>query len=265
MSLKEVLRPLVPPIVLGALRGVRGSVVSFAGDYSCWSEASAAATGYDSQEILARVAAATRAVVRGEAAYERDSVVFDHIEYAWPLLASLLRVAVQMKSLRVVDFGGSLGSTWRQNRRFLEGLDIPLQWRVVEQEHFVRLGREEFATDVLGFDRTITEAAGAGADVVLFSSSLCYVDDPMRFVQEARSAAPYLIIDRLPVVAGNRERIALQCVNEPIYNATYPVRMFAGAQLETGLLQGWRVIERWDCDLQPDANSRCMGFFLGNS
>ena len=265
MSIKEALRPLVPPIVLGALRGMRRSAVTFGGDYSSWSEASAAATGYDSEEILARVAAATRSVVSGEATYERDSAVFDHIEYSWPVLACLLRVAVEMQSLRVVDFGGSLGSSWRQNRRFLDGLDIPLKWRVVEQEQFVSLGREEFTTDVLGFDRTITEAANAGADVVLFSSSLCYVDDPTRFLREAASAAPYMIIDRLPVVPGSRERIALQSVSEPIYNATYPVRIFARAQLETGLLRGWRQIETWDCALQPDANSRCVGFFLVKS
>jgi len=261
-NLREVLRPLVPPIVLEALRGMRGSVLSFSGDYSSWGEASAAATGYDSQEILTRVASATRAVVRGEAAYERDSVLFDHIEYSWPALASLLHVAVQMRSLRVIDFGGSLGSTWRQNRRFLEGLDIPLAWRVVEQEHFVDLGRKEFATNVLGFDRTIAEAAAAGADVVLFSSCLCYVDEPMRFLREAASAARYVIIDRLPLIPGSRDRIALQTVTEPIYNARYPIRLFAEAQIAARLLPGWSEIERWDCDLQPDADSRCMGFFL---
>jgi putative methyltransferase (TIGR04325 family) len=261
-NLREVLRPLVPPIVLDALRGMRGSVLSFSGDYSSWDEAQAAAIGYDSGEILARVASATRAVVRGEAAYERDSVLFDQIEYSWPVLASLLRVAVQMRSLRVIDFGGSLGSSWRQNRPFLEDLDIALAWRVVEQDHFVDLGRKEFATNVLGFDRSIAEAAGAGADVVLFSSSLCYLDDPMRFLREAASVAPYIIIDRLPLIAGSRDRIALQTVTEPIYNATYPIRLFAAAQIETRLLPGWRQIERWDCDLQPDADSRCTGFFL---
>ncbi len=64
---------------------------------------------------------ATRKVVAGEAVYERDSVVFDHLEYAWPLLACLLQIAAERRSLRVIDFGGSLGSSWRQNRRFSVG------------------------------------------------------------------------------------------------------------------------------------------------
>lgn len=262
MSLKELLRPLVPPIILDAVRGTRGGPLSFTGDYPSWPQARGAAGGYDSHEILERVAAATRRVVSGEAVYERDSMVFERIEYSWPVLASMLRVALQTGSLRVVDFGGSLGSTLRQNRRFLEGLPLPLRWRVVEQDHFVELGRREFATDTLGFDHSIAEAAVHGADVVLFLSSLCYVPEPRVFLEQAAKTARYVIIDRFPLIPGERDRVALQTVTEPIYSATYPIRLFAQDRIEAGLLAGWRPIERWDCDLQPGAQVRWVGYFL---
>src|SRR4051794_40998150 len=71
LSLKQLLRPLVPPIILDAVRGTRVGPLSFAGDYSSWNEASAAAGGYDAGDILERVAAATRQVVSGKAIYER--------------------------------------------------------------------------------------------------------------------------------------------------------------------------------------------------
>jgi putative methyltransferase (TIGR04325 family) len=263
VTFKSRLRPFVPPIVVDIARRVSPRAVRFSGNYDTWDAASSDAGGYDSEEILRRVASATRKVEAGEATFERDSVVFDHVEYSWPLLASLLQVALEQGSLRVIDFGGALGSTWRQNRRFLERLPVPVTWHVVEQEHFVALGRKEFSTDVLHFDNTIAEAAGEGADVVLFSSSLCYVGDPARFLHEAKLAgAPFLIIDRLPLVQGGKDRIALQSVGEPIYTASYPVRMFAEENLLEGLLSGWRLIETWDSDLQPDTASRCRGFFL---
>lgn len=262
MSLKQILRPLVPPIILDALRATRAGPLSFTGDYPSWSEAGAAAGGYDSKEILERVAAATRRVVNGEAVYERDSMVFDHIEYSWPVLASLLRVALQSKSLRVVDFGGSLGSTLRQNRRFLKDLPVPVSWRVVEQDHFVERGLQEFSTPTLGFDRSIPEAAARGADVVLFLSSLCYVAEPRVFLEQAAEAARYVIIDRFPLIPGGRDRVVLQRVTEPIYSATYPIRLFGAEHIESGLLAGWRPIERWDCDLQPGAQVRWVGYFL---
>ena len=55
--------------------------------------------------------------------YERDSVLFDTIRYSWPLLSDLLRAASEDQNhLSVLDFGGSLGSSYYQNRVFLSHL-----------------------------------------------------------------------------------------------------------------------------------------------
>jgi putative methyltransferase (TIGR04325 family) len=256
------LKPLVPPVLADLVSRSRAPV-SFSGEFATWEAAAARAEGYDAREISDRTVAATRRVVSGEAVYERDSVTFDHIEYSWPLLACLLQVGLERGSLRVADFGGSLGSSWRQNRRFLQKLPIPLTWHVIEQEHFVTLGNEEFADDALRFYNTIAEAAQDGVDVVLFSSSLCYVRDPEQYLREAAAAsAQFIIVDRLPTIPGAHDRITVQHVYEPIYRASYPVRFFAEDSLQSGLLEGWCIRETWDCDLQPDRDSRCRGYFL---
>lgn len=263
-SFRAKLKPFVPPIAVEFLRFVGGvrAAVSFDGDYDSWNAAQAHATGYDVADILDRVVLATRRVVVGEAAYERDSVVFDRVEYSWPLLASLLQIAAERRSLRVIDFGGSLGSTLRQNRNYLGRLKIPLAWRVVEQEHFVAAG-QEFADGILGFYRTIGEADRDGTDVVLFSSSLCYLRDPgVLLDQVAASTARYLILDRLPVIEERKDRIALQKVAEPIYTASYPVWLFSRDKLLRDLSAQWRLIESWRSELQPDAKSESHGFFL---
>ena len=258
----KLLKPLVPPLLADLVSRAR-SPIRFSGEFASWDAAAAHAGGYDAREITDRVLAATRKVVAGEAAYERDSVLFDHIEYSWPVLASLLQVGLERGSLRVVDFGGSLGSTWRQNSRYLRRLRIPLSWHVVEQEHLVALGNDEFSGDVLRFYPSIAAAAGGGVDVMLFSSSLCYVRDGEEYVREAAAAsAPFMIVDRLPIIPGARDRIAVQHVSEPIYRASYPIRLFAEETLMPRLLADWRVRETWDCDLQPDSGSRCRGFFL---
>lgn len=262
-SLKHLLKLVVPPVLWPLARMGKKAVISFSGDYDSWEEATSASTGYDAAGILERVALATRKVVDGEAAYERDSVVFGSVEYSWPLLAALLQVALERQSLRVIDFGGALGSTWRQNRKFLQRLSMPVSWRVVEQQEFVARGKEQFTDAVLGFDFDIHSAASNGADVVLFCSSLCYVPDPSVYLREAyASPAQYLIIDRLPVIPGSRDRIAVQKVTEPIYDASYPVRFFAEDRLFGHWLSDWRTIERWDCDLQPDRDSRSCGVFM---
>lgn len=263
MSFKAKVKLLVPPVVLGLLRRIRRRGIAFTGNYVSWEAASAHATGYSSEEILRRVLAATRKVAAGEAVYERDSVLFDEVEYSWPLLASLLQVAVECGSLRVIDFGGSLGSTWRQNRRYLGRLSIQLAWHVVEQENFVSAGRAEFTDHVLRFEHTIEEASKGGVDAILFCGSLCYVSDALHYIREAaKTEARYLILDRFPVTAGNRDRICVQRVTEPIYPATYPIRFFAEQRLMQYWLSDWQLIERWDCGLQVDTDSRFCGFFM---
>jgi putative methyltransferase (TIGR04325 family) len=258
------LKDFLPPVFSNLIRHVAGRVpVTFSGDYGTWSDALEDAEGYDAGEILGRVVAATRKVVRGESVFERDSVLFDRVEYSWPLLACLLQVAVEAGSLRVIDFGGSLGSTLRQNARYLKRLSLPIVWHVVEQQAFVRAGNQEFADETLRFFETIDAASTFGANVVLFSSSLCYIEDPAAALDGAAlSGARYLIIDRLPILSGAKDRIMLQKVREPIYNASYPIRMFAADGLLDGLLARWRLIETWDSDLQPDPKSRCVGFFM---
>ena len=122
---------------------------------------------------------------------------------------------------------------------------------------------QEFADETLKFYRTVAHADRDGTDVVLFSSSLCYLPAPAEFLdQVATSSAQYLLIDRLPVVEAPRDRIALQRVGEPIYTASYPVRLFSRQKLLADLSARWRLVETWRSELQPDSNSESHGFFL---
>jgi putative methyltransferase (TIGR04325 family) len=85
---------------------------SFEGSYNTWQEADAHCNGYDNMDILEKVLFATLKVKNGEAVYERDSVIFDQIEYSWPVLTGLMWAAAQNSGcLKVLDFGGSLGSS----------------------------------------------------------------------------------------------------------------------------------------------------------
>ena len=96
----------------------------FTGDYSSWEEALKFCDGYNKPNILEKVKNSLLKVKKGEAVYERDSVLFDHIEYSMPLLVSLLYMTTVYKNnLNILDFGGSLGSSYFQNRKFLEKLD----------------------------------------------------------------------------------------------------------------------------------------------
>ena len=114
---RSAVRDWIPPIVLRVASRLRKSQ-GFFGDYPTWGEAMRASSGYDAAHILEKVKGALLKVKRGQAIYERDSVLFDRIEYSWPLLTGLLWVAsLNENRLSVLDFGGSLGSSYFQNRQ----------------------------------------------------------------------------------------------------------------------------------------------------
>ena len=194
------------------------------GDYPDWESATAACgEGYSSDAIFERVEAAALAVKKGQALWERDSVLFYHEEYSWPLVAGLMTIAVQHKgSLHVLDFGGALGSTYQQNKRILQ-LIPDVSWHIVEQPHVVDCGKQKFTSKRCTFHETMKECfAQVPINVVLFSSVLQYMAEPYAVLQEALDMQPAaILIDRTSFLRG-REKITVQHVPEEIYPAKYP-------------------------------------------
>jgi putative methyltransferase (TIGR04325 family) len=248
VNAREIVRSLTPPAVLQLRRRLRKDRLRFSGHPSDWADAQRMCSGYDSAEILQHVAQATRAVVRGEAAFERDSVLFHEPALPFPLLAALLRAAVRNGGrLDVVDFGGSLGSTYRQCRPFFED-HASIRWSVVEQPAFVALGRTEFTTGELAFFESVAQVPATGPNgVVLLSSVLQYLEDPAAVLAELGALdARHLVFDRTPISNASADRLCIQYVPASIYPASYPCRIFAREPLLSLLGQRWRLIGGFD-------------------
>jgi len=114
------LKDFVPPILLDKLRENPLRRYGWFGNYENWEAAEKQSVGYDDNLIIDKVLESTLRVKNGEFPYERDSVLFKEIHYDWPILACLMWVAARNGGkLNVLDFGGSLGSTYWQNKKFL--------------------------------------------------------------------------------------------------------------------------------------------------
>ena len=199
------------------------------GDYQSWQAALSDATGYDNPAILQKTKEATFKVKNGEAVYERDSVLFDEIQYSWPLLAGLMWVAAIHKgSFNVLDFGGSLGSTYYQNRLFLSKLEV-VAWNVIEQDNYVTVGKQFFEDSRLKFYKSIEECIReTSPNVAVCSSSLQYVEQPYQILAELCEAGiDCVIIDRTPFHDGVTDRLCIQHVPKEIYAASYPSWIFS--------------------------------------
>jgi putative methyltransferase (TIGR04325 family) len=261
ISVGNIIKQCLPPIVLNVLK--RFLSKNFFVNYSSWELAEQMSEGYHSDNIIEKVRKSAKLVFNGEATYERDSVIFDIIEYSYPLLASLLFVAANSKSLKVIDFGGGLGTTYQQNRKFISKIKNVCEWRIVEQEKFVAIGKSEFTNKILSFYNTIEEANKDGVDVVLFAASICYVKNPYDFMAKAKIIkAPYIIFERTPITNEMKDTFAVQHIPPSIYKASFPIRKFNYNNIVKFFVDEYELIEEWVCDLQADPNTKAMGFIF---
>jgi putative methyltransferase (TIGR04325 family) len=267
-TVKSVATAILPPIVADFISNRLGDPITWSGDYRSWDAAVAASGMYDAAPILERVAQATLRVKCGEAAYERDGVVFDQIEYSWPLLAGLLWVAARSGGcLDVLDFGGSLGSTYFQNRHFLAGLS-QVRWSVVEQPHFVARGKKDVEDQVLRFYDTIEACQKERSpNVIVLSSVLPYLARPYELLDGLRGKFQYLLVDGVGVHAGERDHLTVQRVPEYIYPAQYPCWLFSEARLVEALTRDYGLVSAFDAYLTNEVRvgrlrARFKGFTL---
>lgn len=236
-SIKRFVRNWLPPALLELYRSYSTQGIRFVGRYSSWQAAAGASTGYDVDTILERVSAASEKVKSGEALYERDSVLFNKVEHTFPLLSLLMRVALEKGGkLTVLDFGGSLGSSYFQCKNFLPAT-IDLHWCVVEQEKFVVRGQQKFETEELHFFFSMEECiAKHQPDVVLFASVLQYLENADQIVETAlASGAGYIVVDRTPFIELESDWICVQHVPPSIYEASYPCAMLSESRLNQKL------------------------------
>ena len=244
--MKSQLRDWMPPIFLRRLSSLWGGGVTFTGDYNSWAEAASQCVGYGDDEILAKVLDSTLKVKSGEAVFERDSVLFDEIQYSWPLLSGLMLAAARNGgNLRVLDYGGSLGSCYFQIKKYLAELPL-VEWGVVEQNNFVQAGLEYIRDDNINFFKTIGECAlSLKPNVVLLSSVLQYVEEPEAILLDiSKLDIDMIVIDRTPFSSSEFSGIVVQKVPSSIYSASYPMHIISQDFVLNNLSKGWREVER---------------------
>lgn len=258
MTIKNSIRSLV------ARLGLHQSMWS--GNFKSWENALQKSEGYSSLEILERVKKAVLKVKSGEAVYERDSVLFDKVEYSWPLLSSLMWVAAKnSNSLKVLDFGGSLGTTYFQNRKFLNELHY-VEWNIVEQENFVTVGRDCIGDKRLQFFYTIDECIGTKGkpDILILACTLPYIEEPFELVSELLNyKIPHIIIDNTFFNYEERDRITLQKVPPSIYPASYPCWFLSYKKLKELVSDKYVIVSEHfnDSEILLDGNpARYRGF-----
>ena len=267
--MKKFILKTLPPVVYESYLLISKKKILFQGEYGSWVEAFDNCTGYDSEEILADVLESSIRVKNGDAAFCRDGVFFNKIQYSWPVTTSLLWVALRTNSeLNVLDFGGSLGDCYFQNRNFLTNISR-VSWHIVEQPHFVEAGKKNIEDNCLKFFSSIQKSVNVQTpDIILLSSVLQYLPNPHGILSELLETAPKaIIIDRTPfLIDGENSVIKIQKNPKSLGSSSYPCHFFNFDELIGPIKRkGYRIIEDFDSldDLSKEA--KWKGVLLSKS
>ena len=262
MIIKNKVRNLFPPVLLKIYRKLFVSKQNkaravkekpgFYNNYNSWQESKNECTGYEEASILEKVKDSLLKIKNGEAVYERDSVIFNEKQYSEELLVALLDIAVKNNfELNVLDFGGSLGSTYYQNKSRLTEIKS-LKWNIVEQTHFVKVGNESFADHELNFYYTIEDCLlENNVNVVILSGVLQCIEHSNELIEKIISSnIPNIIVDRTALIKGNKGRISKQVVPDWIYKASYPIHFFNEKELVSQFTKDYKLVNDFDsfCD-----------------
>lgn len=225
----------------------RISEICCLGDYTEWSDAYAECQGYEDKDILTTVISTTEKVQKGDAVWEREGTLFYEPKYVYPICAAILKCAVQNnnRGVRVLDIGGSLGSTYFQNRQYLQDVNN-LEYIVAEQEGFAKYGHENLENGILKFVQSTDQWEDFDRfDIILMSGSLQYIGEYKKILSRIEKSKPrYIIIDRLLV--SNRMRICRQVIPGFVSEKSwsYPIRIFGEDDVLSLFQFQYKLIEK---------------------
>ena len=154
-------------------------------------------------------------------------------------------LAKKNDSLSVVDFGGSLGTTYFQNKYVLDQIKN-VSWSIIEQGNFVECGKKYFQDKRLKFYENFEQCLKKERpNILVLSSVLPYLEKPYKFIEDVLNKGfEYILIDRTPFVQC-KDRLTVQRVNPKIYKASYPCWFFDEKKMMKILSRKYRLISEF--------------------
>lgn len=244
MKIKTILKEILPPLVTREIKKYISPKAGWIGEYKDWNEVKLITKGYDSDLIIEHVVNSMLKVKNGEFAFERDGGLFDDIQYSFPLLSALLFIASKNNNkLNLIDFGGSLGSSYYQNKKLLAHLS-EISWNIVEQPKFVLKGKEYFENETLIFYDDLDTAFNVSkADTLLLLGVLEYIENPYELIKKISELDfKYIILDRTPFSNCSYDFVCKQVVPPLSYEASYPCWIFNEGNILNALSDKYELI-----------------------
>jgi len=216
----------------------------FKGPFDTWKDAVINSEGYDSYKIIDKLFISAMKVKNKKFAYERDTVLFSQPSYDWMILYNILKRTNNDRNLNLIDFGGSLGSTYFQHKLFLKLFRF-VKWNIVEQKKITDIGKKFFKSKHLKFHNNLETAMKKNkSKFIILNNVLQYIENPTQIIDIlSKYKGVTIIIDKIIFTKKNKDIIIVQKTPKRIYDASYPLRIFSKSNFLKKLRKHFKIIE----------------------
>ena len=216
----------------------------FTGPFDNWEDALKNSEGYENKKIIEKLFKSAMKVKNKKFAYERDTVLFSKPSYDWLILHNILKHCNNHKNLNLIDFGGSLGSTYFQHKFFFI-LFKSIKWNIVEQKKISSIGKKFFKNKNLNFYDDLRVAMKENAPkFILLNNVLQYIENPLHIINLlSRYKGITIIIDKIIFTKQDKDIIIVQKTPKRIYEASYPLRIFSKSIFLKKIKKHFKIVE----------------------
>ena len=207
----------------------------YSGPYKSWILAQRKSIGYNDRNIINKVRKSALIAKNSKSKFEIDSLIFSKPYRNIKFEKILINLNKKKKLIKIIDFGGSLGSTYYRYRNIFSS-QKRIKWSIIEQKVFVEIGKKEFKDKNLNFyynlEDFITKNKNEQIDIFLLSSSLQYIKDYKKIINKVNKLnASYLIILKTPMRLSKTNGIYVEKVPKQIYGTSYSSWVFSKEKL----------------------------------
>lgn len=247
----KIIRKALPPILTDIVTKVfyaKKKKYGFCGKYTNWELAVQQTTGWETSIILEKIKQSTNQLEIKNDSFERDGEIISSSNQNYPIMYSILNsVDLEKRDLKIIDFGGSLGTHYYRYKPFINNT-IKVLWAIIEQKKYVDIAKSKNNNPEIIFHYSISEAKILNNYDTFFSSgTLQYIEKPYDLINEITNHKfSHIIFDRLFFIDDIEEQITTQSVDPNLfYEASFPVWLFNEMKFKNYLTQNYNLISEF--------------------
>jgi len=179
---------------------------------------------------------------RKDELYEQDSIIFTKpnpnkffIDF---LLYDFIKQIKLNKAIKVLDYGGSFGNTFFSIEKYL---NLKFKWYIYDQQNKIQLAKKTKIFKPISFLYKHEIKKNYFYDIVLFSTSLQYMKDPLLVLKEISKSSKVILINNLILTNSKKDYLRIERPDPTIYNYTYPCWFLSKKKFLNNLKKNYNI------------------------